>query len=95
MTPLIVISPSNSTPSPAGRLAGERDLGVALGVEELGRQRWRVEVLVLDLDARDLRAAPASSPSASDASKSFTAPLKVATPMYLTSKPTLEWTGSA
>src|SRR5262249_45093615 len=41
------------------------------------------------------RALPVSSPSSRVASKLVSSPVKVATPRYLTAKPTLEWTGSA
>src|SRR5262249_26858748 len=41
----------------AGCAAGERDLRVPLGIEEVGRLEVGLQVLVLDLDARDLRLA--------------------------------------
>ena len=52
--PLIVISPSISTASPSrSSVAGEADDRVALGVEELGGEQVRLEVLLLGLDALD------------------------------------------
>ena len=50
---MIVISPRivSSSPPP---ISLEAKLGVALDVEELGRLEVRREVLVLDVDARDL-----------------------------------------
>ena len=52
--PLIVSSPSTVTSSPERRMSvgGEGDLGRALGVEEVGGEQVRREVLVLHLDAR-------------------------------------------
>ena len=56
--PLSVISPSISTASPSRcERAGEPDDRVALGVEELGGEQVRLEVLLLDLDALDARRA--------------------------------------
>ena len=54
--PLIVSSPSISIVSPSRVILFEtkRHLGVALGVEELGGEQVGLEVLLLDLDARDL-----------------------------------------
>ena len=46
-----------SLPRAADLGRGERDLGRALGVEEVGRLEMRLEVLVLDLDAADRRLA--------------------------------------
>ena len=51
-------------------LGGEAQLGVPLSVEEVGRLQVRCEVLVLDVDARDLgvpdRLAPSSAISSVD-----------------------------
>ena len=54
--PLIVIWPSTSTSSPVAADASsvlEAHLGMALGVEELGGEQVRLEVLVLDADGGD------------------------------------------
>ena len=55
VTPFSVISPSTLTVSPSRAIrSAEAQLGVPLGVEEVGRLQVRCEVLVLDVDARDL-----------------------------------------
>ena len=57
--PLIVISPSSvDVVAVAGEVAGEADDRVALGVEELGREQVRLEVLVLESAMLSMRAEP-------------------------------------
>src|SRR5581483_1960192 len=48
---------ANLVPGDLGLLGREADLGMPLGVEELGREKVCVQVLVLDLQGRDARGA--------------------------------------
>ena len=82
VTPRSVSSPSIETSSPLRSIAfdDEAELGVLLGVEEVGRLQVAGEVLVVDLDARDLGAA-LERPSTSLASNSLKVPRNVPAPL--------------